>query len=192
MGGVQRPVETTIAPCRAGSNATRPKATTTSSPLAVTAASLPQRGPSPNRLRANPGEAPATSPVLPLRLRPRARARPPPDLGTQTPATRHHPQRPQGRNLEAPQGRPASVLANPLLHFNVLTHRKHVEKLRYMHRNPVEQGLVDKPEDWPWSSFRHYLSGEPGRIEIESEWTWNQRQMTQAPTQPPQRRVPHS
>ena len=76
--------------------------------------------------------------------------------------------------------------------FKVLTHRKHVGKLRYMRRNPVKRGLVDKPEDWPWSSFRHYLSGEPGRIEIESEWTWNKRQMTQAPTQPPQRRVPHS
>ena len=60
--------------------------------------------------------------------------------------------------------------------FNVLTHRKHVEKLRYLHRNPVERGLVGKPEDWPWSSFRHYLSGEQGRIEIESEWTWNRRE----------------
>jgi putative transposase len=57
--------------------------------------------------------------------------------------------------------------------FNVLTHRKHVEKLRYMHRNPVVRGLVEKPEDWPWSSFNHYFTGGPGRIEIESEWTWN-------------------
>jgi len=60
--------------------------------------------------------------------------------------------------------------------FNVLTHRKHVEKLKYIHRNPVERGLVARPEDWPWSSFRHYLTGEPGRIEIESEWTWNLRE----------------
>ena len=41
--------------------------------------------------------------------------------------------------------------------FNVWTKRKRVEKLRYMHRNPVKRGLVEKPEDWPWSSFRHYL-----------------------------------
>jgi putative transposase len=60
--------------------------------------------------------------------------------------------------------------------FNVLTHKKHVEKLRYIHRNPVERGLVEKPEDWPWSSFRHYLTGEQGRVEIESEWTWNRRE----------------
>ena len=59
--------------------------------------------------------------------------------------------------------------------FNILTQRKFVEKLRYMHRNPVKRGLVEKPEDWPWSSFRHYLTGVFGRVEIESEWTWNRR-----------------
>lgn len=55
--------------------------------------------------------------------------------------------------------------------FNVYTDRRFKEKLRYMHRNPVKRGLVDGPEDWPWSSFHHYLTGEEGRIEIESEWT---------------------
>jgi putative transposase len=60
--------------------------------------------------------------------------------------------------------------------FNILTHKKHIEKLRYIHRNPVESGLVEKPEDWPWSSFRHYRTGEQGRIEIESEWTYNRRE----------------
>ena len=30
-----------------------------------------------------------------------------------------------------------------------------VEKLRYIHRNPVERGLCQRREDWPWSSFRH-------------------------------------
>jgi putative transposase len=59
--------------------------------------------------------------------------------------------------------------------FNVLTHAKHVEKLRYIHRNPVERGLVARPEEWPWSSFRHYLTGESGLVAIESEWTWNRR-----------------
>jgi putative transposase len=48
---------------------------------------------------------------------------------------------------------------------------KRVEKLRYMHRNPVKRGLVEKPEDWPWSSFRHYLTGEIRSVEIESQWT---------------------
>ena len=55
--------------------------------------------------------------------------------------------------------------------FNVWSHRKFIEKLRYIHRNPVKRGLVEKPEDWEWSSFRHYLRGEPGVVEIESHWT---------------------
>ena len=60
--------------------------------------------------------------------------------------------------------------------FNVWTKKKRIEKLRYMHRNPVKRGLVMKPEDWRWSSFRHYLTGEEGVVEIESEWTGRKRE----------------
>ena len=55
--------------------------------------------------------------------------------------------------------------------FNVHNEEKRVEKLRYMHRNPVVRGMVAKPEDWPWSSFRHYATGVVGTVEIESSWT---------------------
>ena len=55
--------------------------------------------------------------------------------------------------------------------FNVHSEEKRVEKLRYMHRNPVKRGLVEKPEQWPWSSFRHYATGQVGAVEIESQWT---------------------
>ena len=55
--------------------------------------------------------------------------------------------------------------------FNVWSERKVVEKLRYIHRNPVKRGLVERPEDWVWSSFRHYANGEVGMVEIESQWT---------------------
>ena len=55
--------------------------------------------------------------------------------------------------------------------FNVHNEFKRVEKLRYMHRNPVKRGLVQKPENWAWSSFRHYATGEIGTVEIESFWT---------------------
>jgi putative transposase len=51
--------------------------------------------------------------------------------------------------------------------FNVHNEEKRVEKLRYMHRNPVKRGLVEKPDDWPWSSFRHYATGDVGAVEIE-------------------------
>jgi len=60
--------------------------------------------------------------------------------------------------------------------FNVWTHHKFVEKLRYIHRNPVKRGLVRQPDDWPWSSYRHYANGEVGVVEIESQWTARKRE----------------
>ena len=50
--------------------------------------------------------------------------------------------------------------------FNVWTEKKRIEKLRHIHRNPVRRGLVSSPEQWPWSSFRWYLCGEPGPVRI--------------------------
>jgi REP element-mobilizing transposase RayT len=50
--------------------------------------------------------------------------------------------------------------------FNVYAQRKHIEKLRYMHRNPVKRGLVQSPELWRWSSFRQYRFGEAGPVKI--------------------------
>jgi len=55
--------------------------------------------------------------------------------------------------------------------FNVHNEEKRVEKLRSMHPNPVKRGLVEKPEGWAWSSFRHYATGIEGAVEIESQWT---------------------
>lgn len=63
--------------------------------------------------------------------------------------------------------------------FNVLTQAKVVEKLRYIHRNPVMRGLVERPEDWPWSSYRHWLTGERYQVEIESHWTSTDRERPQ-------------
>jgi putative transposase len=60
--------------------------------------------------------------------------------------------------------------------FNVWSEQKRVEKLRYIHRNPVKRGLVERPEDWLWSSFHHYLTGEEGVVEIESHWTATRRE----------------
>jgi len=60
--------------------------------------------------------------------------------------------------------------------FNVRNHAQFVEKLNYIHWNPVKKGLCDRPEDWPWSSFLHHATGGKGRVEIESEWTARQRE----------------
>lgn len=59
--------------------------------------------------------------------------------------------------------------------FDVWCDEKRIEKLRYIHRNPVKRGLVESPEDWQWSSFRHYATGETGVVEIESKWTASRR-----------------
>lgn len=65
--------------------------------------------------------------------------------------------------------------------FDVWNSAKHVEKLRYIHRNPVERGLVAHPEEWEWSSFRHYATGFEGVVEIESEWTARKRERFELP-----------
>jgi REP-associated tyrosine transposase len=53
---------------------------------------------------------------------------------------------------------------------NVRGEKARSEVIRYIHRNPVVRGLVERPEDWAWSSFRHYATGAPGVVEIESQW----------------------
>jgi putative transposase len=54
--------------------------------------------------------------------------------------------------------------------FNVFTAKKRVEKLKYMHRNPVTRELVSNPEDWRWSSYRSYALEEPGPVQINTGW----------------------
>jgi putative transposase len=55
--------------------------------------------------------------------------------------------------------------------FNVWTTKKRVEKLRYMHRNPVKRGLVSSPEQWRWSSYRFYFLDEAGHVRVNEGWT---------------------
>ncbi len=44
-----------------------------------------------------------------------------------------------------------------------------VEKLQYIHDNPVKRGYVDNPEDWRYSSARNYLGGD-GLIPVYTQW----------------------
>jgi putative transposase len=70
-----------------------------------------------------------------------------------------------------PPGSKASsrVWAARFYDFNVYTERKRVEKLRYIHRNPVERGLVAEADQWLWSSFRSYTCGEAGLVRV-NDW----------------------
>jgi putative transposase len=83
--------------------------------------------------------------------------------------------------------------------FNVFTEEKRVEKLEYMHWNPVRRGLVEKMEEWPWSSYRWYCSGEKTPVCIESAWTtqWKPKQgsfciLYPRSADPPSRKNPRS
>jgi len=53
--------------------------------------------------------------------------------------------------------------------FVLWSAQKRQEKLHYIHRNPVERGLVAEPEQWPWSSARHYLLSECGPVLVNEQ-----------------------
>ncbi len=78
---------------------------------------------------------------------------------------------PRQRNLFGGEPRPRAFWQVRFYDFNVWTTKKRVEKLRYMHRNPVKRGLVDSPEQWGWSSYRFYALGEPGPVQVNVGWT---------------------
>jgi REP element-mobilizing transposase RayT len=59
-----------------------------------------------------------------------------------------------GRDGPLFRGRYSSVLVESDAHL--------VRVSRYIHRNPVEAGLVLAPEDWPWSSAGAYLGSSKG------------------------------
>jgi REP-associated tyrosine transposase len=61
---------------------------------------------------------------------------------------------------------------------NEWNHKEFIEKLKYIHRNPVKRGLVARPEDWKWTSFRHYARGEDCGVRIES---WRNKTYSFAP-----------
>jgi putative transposase len=65
---------------------------------------------------------------------------------------------------------PSHVWQRRFYDFNVWTERKRIEKLRYMHQNPVKRGLAGAPDQWRWSSFRAYAHGEIAVVRINDLW----------------------
>jgi len=41
------------------------------------------------------------------------------------------------------------------------------EKIEYIHANPVRRGLVENPEDWPWSSYNSWQTGTGYPIQLD-------------------------
>lgn len=68
------------------------------------------------------------------------------------------------RRVNARRGKRGSLWEPRFFDEIILTVKQYRDTLDYMHLNPVTKGLVSKPEDWAWSSFRCF--GGSGRIHI--------------------------
>jgi len=51
--------------------------------------------------------------------------------------------------------------------FNIFNERKLLEKLQYMHANPVKAKLAECPCDWGYSSARYYEQGSSVGVQLE-------------------------
>jgi REP element-mobilizing transposase RayT len=78
---------------------------------------------------------------------------------------------PRQRNLFAEETAHRAFWQARFYDLNVWTTKKRVEKLGYMHRNPVKRGLVESPEQWRWSSYRFYRLDEAGPVRVNAGWT---------------------
>jgi len=78
---------------------------------------------------------------------------------------------PRQRSLFGEEPQPRAFWQARFYDFNVWTTKKRVEKLRYMHRNPVKRGLVESAEQWRWSSYRFYFLNEAGVVRVNVGWS---------------------
>ncbi|MCH7721580.1 MAG: transposase [Planctomycetes bacterium] len=56
--------------------------------------------------------------------------------------------------------------------FNVDREAKLREKLDYCHKNPLTQGLVERPEEWRWSSYRYYETADRSLLAMDWDGQW--------------------
>ena len=49
----------------------------------------------------------------------------------------------------------------------IRTVREFHDTLNYMHLNPVRKGLVERPDDWCWSSFHSFGGPGPVRLRVD-------------------------
>lgn len=51
----------------------------------------------------------------------------------------------------------------------IISEKVLLQKIEYIHYNPVKRGYVDKPKHWRYSSARNY-EGMEGLIEVTTDW----------------------
>ena len=56
--------------------------------------------------------------------------------------------------------------------FNIDRNETLLVKLDYCHKNPMTRGLVQRAEDWPWSSYRYYELDDRSVIVMDWDGQW--------------------
>lgn len=65
--------------------------------------------------------------------------------------------------------------------MNIFTEKTPLEKLNYLHGNPLKRGLVMSPDQWSWSSFRFYHLEDASMLPMERLDQLPRRGLLQAP-----------
>ncbi len=81
------------------------------------------------------------------------------------------------KKIHDPDGSPRFWQKGGGFDRNVRDEGEFAREVHYVHRNPVERELVERPEDWPWSSARWWLGDRTAPIACDQpEWIgadWN-------------------
>ena len=81
------------------------------------------------------------------------------------------------KKIQHPGGSPRFWQKGGGFDRNVRDEDEFIREVRYVHRNPVERGLVEQPGEWAWSSARWWLGDPSGPIACDQpEWIapeWN-------------------
>ena len=56
--------------------------------------------------------------------------------------------------------------------FNVTQQAKLCEKIDYCHKNPVTRRMVERAEEWKWSSYRFYEFGDESVLRMDWDGRW--------------------
>ncbi|MBN1347528.1 MAG: transposase [Phycisphaerae bacterium] len=56
--------------------------------------------------------------------------------------------------------------------FNINCRDTLIEKLDYCHKNPITRGLVDRAEDWAYSSYRYYEMDDRAMLTMDWDGGW--------------------
>jgi putative transposase len=69
-------------------------------------------------------------------------------------------------------GRTGSLLQHPFGRIAVQSQAHLLQLVRYIHFNPQKHGLISDFREWPYSSYRAYVSAHPTRLQRDEVLAW--------------------